>query len=140
MALALFLMASDFCNQLVKTGNINIFFYGDLGELTGEMGTVVTYRGAENIFNKTLLHLESHLEASGYCVYINFNLIANDGGLRLFEFTSRFGYPGYVICGALHQESWPDLFKKLLQKTSLQFATRTGYAVGVVVNVPPFSL
>lgn len=114
------------------------FFCGDLGELTGEMGTVVTYRGAENMFNKTLLHLESHLKASGYCGYINLNLIANAQGLWPLEFSSRFGYPGYSICGALHQVSWPDLFKKLLQKTSLHFETHPGYAVGVVVNVPPF--
>lgn len=138
MALVLFFNGERFLQPACLDWEHKHFFCGDLGELTGEMGTVVTYRGAENMFNKTLLHLESHLKVSGYCGYINLNLIANAQGLWPLEFTSRFGYPGYSICGALHQESWPDLFKKLFQKTSLQFATHSGYAVGVVVNVPPF--
>ncbi len=114
------------------------FFTGDLGELTGEMGTIVTYRGAEIIFKRTLLQLETKLKQSGYCGYINLNMIANAEGLWPLEFTSRFGYPGHSICAALHQDSWDTLFQNMLQKSSLYFATDEGFAAGVVLNVPPF--
>ena len=114
------------------------FFSGNLGELTGEMGTIVTYRGAEMIFQRSLLKLESKLRESGYCGYINLNMIANAEGLWPLEFTSRFGYPGYSICAALHQDSWETLFRRLLKKSSLFIATRAGFAAGVVLNVPPF--
>jgi phosphoribosylamine---glycine ligase len=114
------------------------FFTGNLGELTGEMGTVVTYRGAEKIFQRSLLRLEIRLKESAYCGYINLNMIANANGLWPLEFTSRFGYPGYCICAALQQDSWESLFKRMLKKTSLYVATDPGFAIGVVLNVPPF--
>ena len=114
------------------------FFNGNLGELTGEMGTIVTYRGAEVIFQRSLLHLESMLKESGYCGYINLNMIANAKGIWPLEFTSRFGYPGYCICAALQQDSWESLFKRMLMKSSLFIDTDSGFAAGVVLNVPPF--
>ncbi len=114
------------------------FFSGDLGELTGEMGTIVTYRGAETIFAKTLAHMADSLRASGYCGYINLNLMANDEGLWPIEFTSRFGYPGFAICEALHEESWDSIFIKLLSTKETRINTRPGYAAGVVLTVPPF--
>ena len=114
------------------------FFTGDLGELTGEMGTIVTYLGAEIIFKRTLLQLETKLKESGYCGYINLNMIANEEGLWPLEFTSRFGYPGYSICAALHQDSWETIFQNMLQKSPLYFATSAGFSAGVVLNVPPF--
>lgn len=114
------------------------FFPGAQGELTGEMGTVVTFRGAEIIFEKTLARIEHKLKEHGYCGYINMNLIANADGLWPLEFTSRFGYPGFAICGDLQLDSWPALFKQLLDQQDTVLKTRPGFATGVVLTVPPF--
>lgn len=114
------------------------FFPGDLGELTGEMGTVVTYAGSQKLLDRVLKPLTSVLREGKYCGYINVNLIANADGLWPLEFTSRFGYPGYAICERLHREPWEHIFRKLMHRSERGFAVTPHYAVGIVLTVPPF--
>ena len=114
------------------------FFPGDLGELTGEMGTVVSYDRSRRFHALTLGRMEPLLRQHGYCGYINLNTIVNEGGIWPLEFTCRFGYPGYAILDSIQETPWADLFRRMITRSHDRFATRPGFSVGVVMTTPPF--
>src|SRR3569833_108569 len=114
------------------------FFPGDLGELTGEMGTVVTYRRTSTFFRMTLAKLAPLLKENGYCGYINLNTIVNESGIWPLEFTCRFGYPGYSILEPLQMTSWSSLLKAISSRSPTRLEIRPGFAVGIVLTTRPF--
>ena len=114
------------------------FFPGDLGELTGEMGTIVTYERTARFHDLTLARMAPLLKDSGYCGYINLNTIANERGIWPLEFTCRFGYPGYSILESLQETPWGELFYAMATRTANTIRTRSGFAAGLVMTTPPF--
>lgn len=114
------------------------FFPGDLGELTGEMGTVATFDRSDAFFGKTLAKIEPLLRRHGHCGYVNLNTIVNDDGVWPLEFTCRFGYPGFAVLSPLQRASWPALLTAMVRRAADRFETRQGFSVGVVLTVPPF--
>lgn len=114
------------------------FFAGDMGELTGEMGTVATFDRSDGFFRSTLALIEPQLRAAGHIGYVNINTIVNEAGIWPLEFTSRFGYPGYAVLEPLQATPWADLLGMMASGRGEQIATRPGFSTGIVVTTPPF--
>jgi phosphoribosylamine--glycine ligase len=114
------------------------FFPGEMGEMTGEMGTLAAYEGSEPLFAATLDRLAPRFAAAGHVGYVNLNLIVNERGLWPLEFTCRFGNPGFAVLAALQPEGWGDLMARMAAGDTTRFATRSGWSVAIVLTVPPF--
>jgi phosphoribosylamine--glycine ligase len=114
------------------------FFAADMGELTGEMGTVATFEGSDRLFEATLLPLESLFREAGHVGYVNLNTIINADGVWPIEFTCRFGYPGFAVLEPLQMLGWGELFQSMTRQDAEQLETREGFSLAVVLTTPPF--
>jgi phosphoribosylamine--glycine ligase len=114
------------------------FFAGDMGELTGEMGTVATFERSGKFFDRTLARIAPLLREHGHVGYVNLNTIVNGRGIWPLELTCRFGYPGFAVLEPLQATGWGDLLAMMARQSAAAFETRPGFSVGIVLTTPPF--
>lgn len=114
------------------------FFNGDLGELTGEMGTVATFDRSDVFFDRTLARMAPLLREHRHVGYVNLNTIVNRDGIWPLEFTCRFGYPGFAVLDPLQETGWAELFHAMANGGCDGFSARSGFSVGIVLTTPPF--
>jgi phosphoribosylamine--glycine ligase len=89
------------------------FFPAELGEMTGEMGTLASFEHAEPLFAHTLDRMAPAFRAAGHVGYVNLNLIVNEQGAWPLEFTCRIGNPGFAVLAALQPAGWGDLLARM---------------------------
>lgn len=116
------------------------FFTGNMGEQTGEMGTVATFTGSEMLFEAALLPLEPLFREAGHVGWVNLNTILNEQGIWPLEFTCRFGYPGFAVLEPLQSISWSGLFDLLANRASTHFPNARGFSTCIVLTTPPMPL
>jgi phosphoribosylamine---glycine ligase len=116
------------------------FFAGNLGELTGEMGTVATFAGSNRLFETVLEPLEASFRDAGHVGWVNLNTVINEEGVWPLEFTCRFGYPGFAVLEPLQDIGWGELFEKLASRDSIHLPAGGGFSVCIVLTTPPMPL
>ena len=74
------------------------FLTGDLGQNTGEMGTVLRHVNESKLFEKVLEPLTEYLHSCHYVGPVDVNCIIEESGTPWpLEFTMRFGWPDFCI-------------------------------------------
>lgn len=138
VAVGAFFNGEDFIYPINVNFEHKRLFPGDIGPFTGEMGTLMFWSDANEIFKNTLLKLKEKLKNSGYVGYIDINCIANAKGIYPLEITSRFGYPTISIQMEGVVTPWGEFLYSLVRKEKPDLKVRSGFQIGVVVAVPPF--
>ncbi|MDE2097525.1 MAG: hypothetical protein KGL39_09790 [Patescibacteria group bacterium] len=110
----------------------------DLGQNTGEMGTVLNYTDDSRLAEMVLLPLEAELIRQGYTGYIDVSvIIGKDGRVWPLEFTTRPGWPLFQIQQQLHAGDPVEWMVDLLDGFDT-FQPLEGVALGVVLAMPDF--
>jgi phosphoribosylamine---glycine ligase len=137
MGVGAYFNGEDFIGEACLDWEHKRFFPGNLGELTGEMGTIATFDRSRKFFERTLKRMTPMLAAGGYCGYINLNTIVNKRGIWPLEFTCRFGYPGFAVLGPLQQTHWGELFGAMVSRKG-NATMLPGFCAAIVLTTPPF--
>lgn len=138
VAIGAFFNGKDF----ILPVNINFehkrMFPGDIGPMSGEMGTSMFWSPPNTLFNSTLAKIKDRLAEENYIGYIDINCIVDGRGVHPLEWTSRPGYPTISIQMEGILSSWSEFLYALAASKEFELKTKRGFQVGVVIAVPPF--
>lgn len=113
-------------------------FPGDLGPMTGEMGTAMFWAPPNHLFHETIARFEPLLREEGYVGPFDINCIVNEEGVFPLEITARFGYPQILIQEAAFESPIDEFLYGLATEAAPAFEVHDGFQVGFRVCVPPF--
>lgn len=113
-------------------------FPGELGPMTGEMGTSMFWSEPNILFAETTGKMEEELRKAKYVGYLDINCIVNGRGIYPLEFTCRFGYPTISIQQEGILSQWGEFFYELAHNKPYNLKTKRGFQIGVVCVTPPF--
>ena len=138
VAAGAFFNGHDFVMPICINFEHKRLFPGEIGPMTGEMGTLMYYSESNTIFKSTLEKMKDALVEAKYVGYVDVNCIATFKGIFPLEFTCRFGYPTISIQLEGIQTPAGEFLYKLALGELIQFKTKKGFQIGVVIAVPPF--
>jgi len=133
-----FFNGQNFITPILMAFEHKKLFPGELGPMTGEMGTSMFWCEPNRLFKETTCKMEEDLRKSGYVGYIDINCIVNGRGIYPLEFTCRFGYPTISIQQEGVLSDWGDLLYSIAHGQNFELKTKRGFQVGVVIVTPPF--
>ena len=113
-------------------------FPGELGPLTGEMGTSLFFCEPNYFFKTTLEKMRGDLQKAGYVGYIDINCIVNGRGIYPLEWTCRFGYPTISIQLEGITSPIGEFLFAIANHRNYDLKTKKGFQIGVVCATPPF--
>lgn len=136
VAVGAFFNGKDFILPINVNFEHKRIFPGDIGPLTGEMGTLMFWSEPNKLFKMTLEKMKPGLIESGYIGYVDINCIVNGKGIYPLEFTTRFGYPTISIQleGILMPTG--EWLYKLAKGEQFELKTKKGFQIGVRILVP----
>ncbi|MDI6778071.1 MAG: hypothetical protein QMD77_02665 [Patescibacteria group bacterium] len=113
---------------------------GDIGPLTGEMGTVTWYEeNDENrLFRETLAKLKPYLQKINFKGDVDINCIVDEKKAYPLEITARFGCPSTQLQAELHLSPWKDFLLAVAKGEPYDIKYKKGYGIVVSVVIPPF--
>ena len=138
MGASAFFNGEKFITPILITFEHKRLFPGELGSMTGEMGTSMFWCELNKLFKETTGKMEEDLRKAGYVGYIDINCIVNGRGIYPLEYTTRFGYPTISIQQEGVLSEWGEFLHALANHKDYQLRTKKGFQVGVVCVVPPF--
>lgn len=133
-----FFDGESFLESINYTFEHKRLFPGNLGPMTGEMGTAMFWAPPNRLYEQTIGQFESLLSEEEYVGTFDINCIVNESGIYPLEITPRFGYPQILIQEEAMQVPIGNFLFDLATGSDPELEVHDGYQVGFRVCVPPF--